>query len=174
MVLNEADILLYSVIGLALLLLYVMYSQSERDSQKSRQIRSIASAIEQTQRDLYELKKEFNHLDIEVKNPSKKSLSEDEILMYIDSSINEKAVPISQALIQIEELFEDFKHSYSRRLDNVEEGVKSVTIPSSITGMDDEKIVMLYKNGNDVSTISKELKLSSAEIQFVLKINKLI
>jgi len=31
-----------------------------------------------------------------------------------------------------------------------------------ITSVIDEKIVMLYKNGNEVSTISKELKLSSA------------
>ena len=174
MVFNEADILLYSVIALSMLVLYVMYSQSERDAQKARQIRSIASAIEQVQRDLYELKKEINFLDIELRNPKKKQLNEDELLVFIDTTINEKALPISHTLNQIEEVFEDFRKSYDRRLIKVEDGIKSVTIPSSITGMDDEKIVMLYKNGNDVSTISKELNLSSAEVQFVLKINKLI
>ena len=46
-------------------------------------------------------------------------------------------------------------------------------LPSSVHGNDDSKITSLFKQGVDVDTISKELHLSKAEVEFVLKINQL-
>jgi orotate phosphoribosyltransferase-like protein len=51
--------------------------------------------------------------------------------------------------------------------------VKQITIPSSIHGNDDEKIISLFQQGVSIETISKELHISKPEVEFVLKINKI-
>jgi hypothetical protein len=55
----------------------------------------------------------------------------------------------------------------------LESGVKQISIPSSIHGNDDEKIISLFKQGVAIDTIAKELHISKPEIEFVLKINKI-
>jgi len=59
------------------------------------------------------------------------------------------------------------------RISTVESGVKQISIPSSVHGNDDEKIISLYKQGVSLETIAKELHISKAEAEFVLKINKI-
>ena len=46
-------------------------------------------------------------------------------------------------------------------------------MPSSVHGNDDSKITSLFKQGIMIDTIAKELHLSKAEVEFVLKINQL-
>ena len=59
------------------------------------------------------------------------------------------------------------------RFATLESGVKQISIPTSMHGNDDEKVISLYKQGVDLETISKELHISKAEVEFVLKINKI-
>ena len=46
-------------------------------------------------------------------------------------------------------------------------------MPKSLTGLDDQKIISLYKQGMDEETIAKELALSKGEVEFALKISKM-
>jgi len=39
--------------------------------------------------------------------------------------------------------------------------------------MDDARIIALYQQGVDIAGISKELRLSKPEVEFVLKLNKI-
>jgi hypothetical protein len=59
------------------------------------------------------------------------------------------------------------------RITSLETGVKQISIPTSIHGNDDEKIISLFKQGVSLDTISKELHISKPEVEFVLKINQL-
>jgi hypothetical protein len=81
--------------------------------------------------------------------------------------------PISQSLKRLEEGIQRIDEHVEARISSLESGVKQISIPASVHGNDDEKIISLYKQGITLETISKELHISKAEVEFVLKINKI-
>jgi hypothetical protein len=81
--------------------------------------------------------------------------------------------PLSLGLKQAKEAIHAINTQIDARISMLENGVKQISIPSSIHGNDDEKILSLYKQGVSLETISKELHISKPEVEFVLKINKI-
>jgi hypothetical protein len=81
--------------------------------------------------------------------------------------------PISLGLRKLEESIQNIEEHINSRISSLESGVKQISIPASIHGNDDEKVISLYKQGISLDTISKELHISKAEVEFVLKINKI-
>ena len=67
----------------------------------------------------------------------------------------------------------DLASAVDNRLSNLEGGIRQIAMPSSVHGNDDSKITSLFKQGIEIDAISKELHLSKAEVEFVLKINQL-
>ena len=100
-------------------------------------------------------------------------MSDEEIYQEIERSVYDLVHPLSQALKQVQENINMIDSQIESRIANLENGVKQISIPSSIHGNDDEKVISLYKQGIDLETISKELHISKAEVEFVLKINKI-
>ena len=81
--------------------------------------------------------------------------------------------PLSIALKQMQNNINEIDAQIESRISSLESGVKQISIPSSIHGNDDEKIISLFKQGVSLETISKELHISKPEVEFVLKINKI-
>jgi len=81
--------------------------------------------------------------------------------------------PLSLGLKRMQEDVQAIDAQIDARISSVESGVKQISIPSSIHGNDDEKILSLYKQGISLDTISRELHISKPEVEFVLKINKI-
>ena len=81
--------------------------------------------------------------------------------------------PLSHGLKQLQENINAIEVEIDSRVSNLESGVKQISIPSSIHGNDDTKIIALFKQGVTLETISKELHISKPEVEFVLKINKI-
>ncbi|MCK4974409.1 MAG: hypothetical protein KAR81_04080, partial [Sulfurimonas sp.] len=81
--------------------------------------------------------------------------------------------PISLGLKRLEDSVQSIDEHIDSRISSLESGVKQISIPTSVHGNDDEKIISLFKQGVSLETISKELHISKAEVEFVLKINKI-
>jgi uncharacterized OsmC-like protein len=100
-------------------------------------------------------------------------MNDDEIYQEIERSVYDMVHPLSLALKQLQENINAIEVEIESRMGERESGVKQISIPSSVHGNDDEKIISLFKQGVEVETISKELHISKPEVEFVLKINKI-
>jgi outer membrane murein-binding lipoprotein Lpp len=162
----------YIIVAMAGVILYLLYYVYMKDSTYNKNIRSVASVVEDLNKEIYYLKKK---LDQTQKNIQAKSdrMSDDEIYQEIERSVYDMVHPLTISLQQVQENLEAIDLQLESRIASVESGVKQISVPSSVHGNDDEKIISLYKQGVSLDTISKELHLSKAEVEFVLKINKI-
>lgn len=168
----EAISLEYLIIALAGVILYLLYYVFNKDSEYSRNIRSVASVVEELNREIYYLKKKLNTNEKQLQQ-SERTLSDEEIYQEIERSVYDMIQPLSIGLKQAKEAIHAINEQVDSRISLLESGVKQISIPSSVHGNDDAKIVSLYKQGISLETISKELHISQAEVEFVLKINKI-
>lgn len=162
----------YLLLGLGMLLLLLIYYVYSKDAQQARQIRSIASAVEELHRQLYTTEKKINRRIADIAS-SEPSVDNEDIHRELEEGMQRIAVPVSQSLQEIQRGFAAYKADIDKRLGLLEGGMRNFSMPSSVGGMDDDKIIALFKQGIDIDTIAKELRLSKPEVEFVLKINKI-
>jgi DNA-binding transcriptional regulator GbsR (MarR family) len=162
----------YVIVIMAGVILYLLYYVYSKDSDYSRNIRSVASVVEDLNREIFYLKRELKETESAIqKAPSR--MSDDEIYQEIERSVYDMVQPLSMALKQIQNNLDTIEVEIESRIAQLESGVKQISIPSSIHGNDDEKIISLFKQGVSIDTIAKELHISKPEVEFVLKINKI-
>ncbi len=162
----------YVIVATSAIILYLIYYVYTKDTQYNQNLHSIASVVEDLNREIYYLKKTTKEIQVKSKIDSR-GMSDEEIYQEIERSVYDLVHPLSQALKQVQENINMIDSQIESRIANLENGVKQISIPSSIHGNDDEKVISLYKQGIDLETISKELHISKAEVEFVLKINKI-
>lgn len=162
----------YIVIGMAGVILYLLYYVYSKDSDYTKNIRSVASVVEELNREIYYLKKNMTETQ-NVLQKNTRGLSDSEIYEEIERSVYDMVQPLSLSFKQLEESIIAIDQNMGSRIVNIENGVKHFSIPTSVNGNDDEKILSLFKQGITLETISKELNISKPEVEFVLKINKL-
>lgn len=162
----------YIVIAMAAIILYLLYYVYNKDADYSRNIRSVASVVEDLNRELFYLKRELKETESLIKKTPQR-MSDDEIYQEIERSVYDMVQPLAVSLKQLQNNIETIESEIGSRIAQLESGVKQISIPSSIHGNDDEKIISLFKQGVSVETISKELHISKPEVEFVLKINKI-
>jgi uncharacterized protein (UPF0333 family) len=162
----------YLISAMALVILYLIYYVFTKDSQYHKNIHSVATVVEELNREIFYLKKTLKKPSETVKTDVK-GMSDSEIYQEIERSVYDMVQPLSIGLKKIEETVKAIDSQVEVRLCNLENGVKQISMPQSVHGNDDEKIISLYKQGVTLETISKELHISKAEVEFVLKINKI-
>lgn len=162
----------YLLIGLGLVVIFIFYYINAKDSEHTRKLRTIASAVEDLNRQMFQLDKKMNARIIEIAN-MERGLSGEELVQELEMGITSLSQPMLQRLETLEGIIDQMQNDAERRFQNVEGGLRNVSMPSSVQGMDDEKILSLYKQGVDIETIAKELRLSKPEVEFVLKINQI-
>ena len=162
----------YLLLGLAALMLFMLYQIYTKDAQHAKQMRSIASSVEELHREFYAMQKQVGKRmdDIAFAEPA---MDKEEIGHEVEEEFQRLAGPVAESLQEVERGFAAFKMDVDKRLRQVEERMRSLSMPSSVSGMDDEKIIALFKQGVAIETIAKELRLSKPEVEFVLKINKI-
>jgi len=162
----------YVIVAMAGVILYLLYYVYSKDSDYSRNIRSVASVVEDLNRELFYLKKQLKETESSIaKAPT--HMNDNEIYQEIERSVYDMVQPLSLALKQIQNNISSIEVEIESRMTQLESGVKQISIPSSVHGNDDEKIISLYKQGISEDSISKELHISKPEVEFVLKINKI-
>ena len=143
-----------------------------RDAENSRQIRFLANTMDNFNKQVFALERKVEKIELVLKQRPT-PVNPDDIENKMEQELASMAEPIAFSLGEIQSSFSHFKTQIEARLEHVETGVKSVAMPKSLTGMDDQKIISLYKQGMDEETIAKELALSKAEVEFALKISKM-
>ena len=161
------------IVLMALMILYLLYYVYKKDTYYSKSIRSIASVVEDLNRDLFYLR---NKLNTETKKIEQfqRGLNDEEIYQEIERTVYDMIQPLALTLKEVQNSITAIDSQLESRIISLENGVKQISIPSSIHANDDEKIISLYKQGVSVETIAKELHLAKPEVEFVLKINKIL
>ena len=162
----------YLIIILGAIILYLLYYVFTKDAQYTKNIRSVASVVEDLNRELYYLKKKLDQTDGSIKENSQR-MNDEEIYQEIERSVYDMVHPLSIALKQLQVNISTIEHNIQSRITQLESGVKQISIPASVHGNDDEKIISLFQQGISLESICKELHLSKPEVEFVLKINKI-
>ncbi|MEA3370894.1 MAG: hypothetical protein U9Q40_06100 [Campylobacterota bacterium] len=162
----------YIVVAMAAIILYLLYYVFTKDAHYSKNIRSVASVVEELNRELFYLKKKLGETQQSIKDNSQR-MNDEEIYQEIERTVYDTVQPLSHGLKQLQENINAIEVEIDSRVSTLESGVKQISIPSSIHGNDDEKIISLFKQGVSLDTISKELHISKPEVEFVLKINKI-
>lgn len=162
----------YVVVAMAGIILYLLYYVYSKDAHYSKNIRSVASVVEELNRELFYLKKNLGETQTSIKENSQR-MNDAEIYQEIERSVYDMVQPLSVGLKQLQDNINAIDAEVGSRITQLESGVKQISIPTSIHGNDDEKILSLFKQGVSVDTISKELHISKPEVEFVLKINKI-
>lgn len=162
----------YVVVAMAGMILYLLYYVFTKDSEYHKNIHSVASVVEELNRDIFYLKKKVVDTQRNIQENSQR-MNDEEIYQEIERSVYDMIQPLSLGLKRMQEDVQKIDAQIDARISSVESGVKQISIPSSIHGNDDEKILSLYKQGISLDTISRELHISKPEVEFVLKINKI-
>jgi len=162
----------YIVIAMAGIILYLLYYVYSKDAYYSKNIRSVATVVEELNRELFYLKKNLGETQSSIKENSQR-MNDEDIYQEIERSVYDMVQPLTVGLQQLQENINAIDSEIGSRITQLESGVKQISIPTSIHGNDDEKILSLFKQGVSVETISKELHISKPEVEFVLKINKI-
>lgn len=162
----------YVVVAMAGIILYLLYYVFTKDSDYSRNIHSVATVVEELNREIFYLKKKMDETKKSLQHTSR-GMSDEEIYQEIERSVYDMVQPLSAALQSVQENLHAIDTQIESRVSSLESGVKQFSIPGSIHGNDDEKIITLYQQGISLDTIAKELHLSKPEVEFVLKINKI-
>ncbi len=157
---------------MGMVILYLLYYVYEKDAQYSKNIRSIASVVEELNRDIFYLRNKLTETAKKIDH-TQRGLSDEEIYMEIERTVYDMIQPLALTLKEVQDSITAIDSQLESRIANLENGVKQISIPSSIHANDDEKIISLYKQGVSVETIAKELHLAKPEVEFVLKINKI-
>ncbi|PHQ91993.1 MAG: hypothetical protein COB42_02445 [Sulfurimonas sp.] len=162
----------YIIIGMAAIILYLLYFVYTKDNDYTKNIRSVASVVEDLNREIYYLKKNMGETQKSIQKNTR-GMNDAQIYEEIERSVYDMVQPLSAAFKQLQEHIETIDTQIDSRISSLENGVKQFSIPTSINGNDDEKVISLFKQGITLETISKELNISQPEVEFVLKINKL-
>jgi len=162
----------YLIVIMAGIILYLIYYVFTKDNEYHKNIHSVASVVEELNRELFYVKNKLKETQ-QVMKKSSTHMSDEEIYQEIERSVYDMVQPISVGLKKVQETMQTLDTKIDARISSLESGVKQISIPTSIHGNDDEKIISLYKQGVSIQTISKELHLSKPEVEFVLKINQI-
>lgn len=162
----------YIVIALAALVLYLIYYIFSKEAQYTKHIRSVATAVEEQNREIFFLRQKLEETQKGIKENSYR-MSDEEVYQEIERSVYDMVKPLSLEIKNIQSNIEAIDVQVDTRISSLESGVKQISLPASVHGNDDEKIISLFKQGVSLDTISKELHLSKPEVEFVLKINKI-
>ncbi|MDA7817074.1 hypothetical protein N9A28_02670 [Sulfurimonas sp.] len=162
----------YLVVAMAGMILYLIYYVFTKDSEYHKNIRSVATVAEELNREIFYLKKKLTDTQKTIKSSTSR-MNDDEIYQEVERTVYDMVKPLSLGLKRLEESVQSIDEHMNSRIATLESGVKQISIPTSVHGNDDEKIISLFKQGIPLETISKELHISKAEVEFVLKINKI-
>ena len=160
------------LVAFGVILFIVMVYSYLRDSENSRQIRFLANTMDNFNKQLFTLERKMENVENHIKQ-EKPSSTTDDLENMMEQELTSMAEPIAFSLNEIQNSFTHFKTQIEGRIEHLEDGIKSIAMPKSLTGLDDQKIISLYKQGMDEDTIAKELALSKGEVEFALKIAKM-
>jgi len=151
----------YIVVSMAVIILYLLYYVFTKEAECFKNIHSIASVVEELNRELFYIKKTLDDTQEGREGVSQRG-SYEQIYQEMQGYICERVEPLSSEIEQIDS-----------RILNLQKSVEQISMSASTHEYDEEKIIALFEQGSSLESIAKELYLSQSEVEFVLKINKI-
>lgn len=149
----------------------------------NKRLRNHARSIDKLMQANYELNKKNAQLKESIKGfiASSRSagLEMEQINKSFDAKINEaiasKIMPMIASLKRLEENMGDFASEHNERMYDLEKRTESfskITPPSF--EKEEDYIVDLYKNGQSIESIAKDLHITLGRVEMVLRFRKMI
>lgn len=160
-----SESLMFGVLSIAILVLLFIYV-IVREKENKRRLNSYEKSIENINKNIYKLEKKIdenigNNISTEELEKMKRELT---------ATIKD---PIYKSLESIKETVKISKSDVESRVGSLEEKAKEyMSIPIS-AGLDESRVVSLFKNGYTPEDIAKELRSNVSEINFLLKVKGL-
>ncbi|MBN2895492.1 MAG: hypothetical protein JXK05_06325 [Campylobacterales bacterium] len=162
--------LLLLLVGVVLLLIYSIVTN---DTQQRRHIRAVAMAVEKLNHQHYLFEQECRRKLEQLEIAQNDQIREADLHYELEVGMSELSKPLQHQMAVLQEEMHQMRTQWSARIVHLEEGVRSLALPASVSGIDDAHIIRLYKQGVDVEGIAKDLRLSKPEVEFVLKIHQM-
>lgn len=143
-----------------------------KDKENMSKIYKLERAVEEMKKSLHYLQKELNE-KTSSSNFDADALK-DEIKFSLDREINVKILPILKSLQGFETVIESFQNEQETRLSSLEQKTKSMNKLSPDFTNEEQKIVELFKQGKSVEQIAKDLRISTGNVEFTLKMKELL
>ena len=163
--------LLYVIFIFILLLASLAYFFI-KDKENLSKIQKLERAIEEINKTLHYLRKELDE------KPTQPSLDinelKDEIKFSLDREINVKILPILKSLQGFEKVVENFQNEQENRLSNLEQKAQNMSKLSPDFANEEQKIIELFHQGKSVEQIAKDLRISTGNVEFTLKMKELL
>lgn len=143
-----------------------------KDKENMSKIYKLERAVEEMKKSLHYLQKELNE-KTSSSNFDADALK-DEIKFSLDREINVKILPILKSLQGFETVIESFQNEQETRLSSLEQKTQSMNKLSPDFTNEEQKIVELFKQGKSVEQIAKDLRISTGNVEFTLKMKELL
>lgn len=165
------DMILFIGFGVFLVLIFLIIYL--KDLEANRKFERFAMAIEDINRQNHKL-----HQALAKKKEEEKVWLDEvklEIHKKVQDEINTKVLPLLDSLEEIEDVIKHFKSDQHDRISQLEERTKSINALSQNAKTSHEKqIIQAYDSGKKIYEIAKDLRIGMGEVEFVLKMHKLI
>lgn len=164
--------LLYAIFMLILILASVAYFYI-KDKESAHKILRLEKAIEDINKTLHYLRKALDDkpgVDFTIDTDALKN----EIKLSLEREINSKILPILKSLQGFENVIEEFQNEQENRLANLEQKAQNISKLSPDTAIDEQKIIELFRQGKSVAQIAKDLRISTGNVEFTLKMKELM
>lgn len=163
----------YAMIAVAFfLLMFFLYSWA-KDKESNKKIRILAKSVGEVSRQLYESEMRLNE-KIKELEAVKSGLSPVDIETLIDVTVSEKLIQINQSTAVLQQDMKAFGEEFAGRIVRIENNLKEASISrANVGGADDQRISQLFREGLSIDDIAKELRISTPEVEFALKLSDL-
>jgi len=160
----------YSVMALALFLLILFFYNLMKEKDSNKKIRVLAKSVGEVSRQLYESEMRLNEKVKELENV-KAGLSSVDIETLIDITVSEKLIQVNQSTAILQQDMQAFGEEFAGRIVRIENNLKELSVSrANVGGADDQKISQLFTQGLSIDDIAKELRISTPEVEFALKL----
>jgi hypothetical protein len=157
---------------LGLSILALIYYIIVKDAQYTKKIRLLATAIENANRESYNVEKrilgQISELQTGLTTEHERDFGTE-----LKSGIANASAPLAESVFEIEQSVHFLQEDLERRMILLENNMRTLSMPSPIQTMDNDKVIGLYQQGISVENIAKELRIPTPEVEFALKVKKL-
>ena len=160
----------YALIALAFFIIILFLYNWAREKESSKKIRILAKSVGEVSPQLYESEMRLNEKVKELESV-KAGLSSVDIETLVDITVSEKLIQINQVTAILQQDMQAFGEEFAGRIVRIENNLKEASMSrANVGGADDQKISQLFTQGHSIDDIAKELRISTPEVEFALKL----
>lgn len=149
------------IIILALVILFAMSFAYFyiKDSEEQKRLARYEKSLDDINKELYKIQKFLKDNDININN-----INIDELKKNIKNDFK-------KIIDDLYSIIEKDREYIDNKLSLLNDKIKEVNFfPTSSNGVDDRRIISMFKDGWSIEAIAKELRITKSEVEFTLKL----